>query len=346
MANKTRPMAYVTEPGRIELREVPLPEPGARDVHLSVRAATICGSDLHLFKGQHPAVGLPTPVGHELAGEVVAVGAEVREVKLGDRVAVEPVIACGECVYCRQGQYHLCVDISFQYRRGQGSFTTDFIAPERWVHRLPDQASYAEGALLEPLAVALHAQAKSGLGLGERSLIFGAGAIGLLLLQAVRLAGSGETWVVDVNDYRLQMASHFGATRVLNNLSANVLQEVFEHTSGLGMDCCFEAIGLQTTLVQALQALKKGGQAVLVGLFEQPTIAIPANIFVQREISLTGSQGYCWDFQTGVELLASGQVDLRGLITHEYALEQIQSAFDTLMDRDNRAMKVVVNIDA
>ena len=191
----------------------------------------------------------------------------------------------------------------------------------------------------------MHAQAKSDGSLGDRSLIFGAGAIGLLLLQAVRLAGGGETWVVDVNEYRLQMASRFGATRVLNNLRPDVLQEVFEQTGGLGMDRCFEAIGLQTTLVQALQALKKGGRAVLVGLFEQSTVAIPANIFVQREISLTGSQGYCWDFQTGIELLAKGRVDLQGLITHEYPLEQIQSAFDTLMDRDNQAMKVVVNID-
>jgi threonine dehydrogenase-like Zn-dependent dehydrogenase len=225
MTDKTRPMAFVVDPGRIEIREVPLPEPGIRDVHIRVRAATICGSDLHLFKGKHPAVELPTPVGHELAGEVVAVGAEVRKVRPGDRVAVEPVIACGECFYCQRGQYHRCVDISFQYRRGQGSFTTDFVAPERWIHLLPEAASFAEGALLEPLAVALHAQGQSGLQLGDRSLIFGAGAIGLLLLKAVRLAGAGETWVVDVNDYRLQMASHFGAARVINNLSADVIAE-------------------------------------------------------------------------------------------------------------------------
>ncbi len=345
MTDKTRPMVFVVEPGRVEIRDVPIPELGAQDVHIKVRAATVCGSDLHLFKGKHPAVGLPTAVGHELAGEVVAVGPAVRHIKLGDRVAVEPVIACGECVYCQRGQYHLCVDISFQYRRGQGSFTTDFIAPERWVHRLPEQASYAEGALLEPLAVALHAQGKSGIQLGDRSLIFGAGAIGLLLLQAVRQAGGGEIWVVDVNDYRLQMASRFGATRVVNNLSANLIQEVMEHTDGLGMDRSFEAIGLQTTLVQALQALRKGGLAVLVGLFEQTAIEIPANIFVQREIGLVGSQGYCWDFQKGVDLLSRGQVDLQGLITHTFSLEQIQAAFDTLMDRDNQAMKVVVNID-
>lgn len=345
MAVKIRPMAYVVEPGRVEIREVPLPDLGVRDVQIAVRAATICGSDLHLFKGKHPAVGLPTPVGHELAGEVVAVGTEVKKVRPGDRVAVEPVIACGECTYCLRGQYHLCVDISFQYRRGQGSFTTDFIAPERWVHILPETASFAEGALLEPLAVALHAQAKSGLQMGDHSLIFGAGAIGLLLLQAVRLAGGGETWVVDVNNYRLKLASQLGATHVLNNLTVDVLQEVMAGTAGFGVDRAFEAIGLQTTLVQALQALRKGGQAILVGLFEQKAIEIPANIFVQREITLAGSQGYCWDFQTGVALLAQKRVDLHRLITHEYRLEQIQAAFDTLMDRGSQAMKVVVKSD-
>ena len=119
-----------------------------------------------------------------------------------------------------------------------------------------------------------------------------------------------------------------------------------EYTAGLGMDRSFEAIGIQATLVQALQALKKGGRAVLVGLFEQTEIEVPAYIFVQREISLTGSQGYCWDFQTGVELLAQGRIDLQGLITQEYSLDQIQVAFDSLMDRNHQAMKVLVNIDA
>jgi len=339
-------MGIVTQPGTIEFQERPLPDLDPHDVRVKVKAVSICGSDLHIFKGKHPAAPLPVPVGHEISGVVDQTGSEVTKLKTGDRVAIEPVIACGTCHFCQRGQYHLCTQISFQYRVGQGGFTPYFFVSEAWAHRLPDNVSLAEGALVEPLSVAVHAVRKSGIGMGDSSAIFGAGAIGLLLLQLVRLSGGGDRFVVDVQDRRLQMALELGATRVLNNLSSDTIAEIVEHTSGLGVDFAFEAVGLEATLRQSLQVLKKGGSAVLVGLFEQPEIKIPANIFVQKEIKLLGSQGYCWDFQTALTLLAGGQVDLKSLITHEYPLARLQDAFDALMDPQVGAIKVVINLDA
>jgi len=339
----TRPMAFITEPGKIEFRDVPVPELGPEDVLIAVKAAAICGSDLHIFKGKHPAVALPVPVGHEVAGEVTQVGAQVTKLEPGDRVTVEPVIVCGECFFCKRGDYHLCSEISFQYRQGQGGLTTHFVANQQWVHRLPEGMPYTQGALLEPLSVAVHAVSKANVGLGDTIAVFGAGAIGLLLLQLVRVAGAGEIYVVDIQPHRLEAAASLGA-QALDNASGDVVSEIYARTAGLGVECAFEAVGLASTLRQTLTVLRKGGQAVLIGLFEKGEILIPANIFVQKEISLAGSQGYCWDFQTAIKLVTQGRIDLAKLITHQFSLAETQVAFDTLMAPQEQAMKIVIKV--
>ena len=337
-----RPMVFVTQPGKVEIWERPIPSLDESDVLIKVKATTLCGSDVHIFKGKHPAVSLPVPVGHEIAGEVAEVGAGVTRVKPGDYVTVEPVIVCDRCHYCRRGEYHLCANISFQYRQGQGGLTTDFVAPERWVHLLPEGISYPVGALIEPLAVAVHATRLANLGAAESVAIFGAGAIGLLILQVARAIGAGEVFITDVRDARLDAAISFGASGVINSLKANAVEEILARTGGLGVQRAFEAVGLETTLTQALQSLQKGGMAVLVGLFENERIGVPANIFVQKEISLTGSQGYHWDFQRAIELVREGKVDLDKMITHKFKFEQTQQAFEALLDPGQEAVKVVI----
>jgi threonine dehydrogenase-like Zn-dependent dehydrogenase len=336
------PMAYVTAPGKITFRQH-TPHPiGPHDVQIRVKAVTLCGSDLHIFKGKHPAVELPIPVGHEIAGDVVEIGSEVRHRKIGDRVAIEPVLACGNCYFCQRGDYSLCTDISFQYRRGQGGITPFFVAPEKWTHLLPDHVSYVEGALFEPLSVAIHAVKTSGAGFDHTSAIFGSGAIGLLVLQVLLHAGVREIYMVDIDDYRLDTALRLGANLGFNNLDLDAVQAILGATDGLGVDRSFEAVGLGITLTQALNVLKKGGKATLVGLFEQPTVELPANLFVQKEISLAGSQGYCWDFQTAIKLAQFNRVDLKGLITHELSFERTQDAFEILADPNSKAIKVAI----
>jgi 2-desacetyl-2-hydroxyethyl bacteriochlorophyllide A dehydrogenase len=342
---KTRPMAIVTAPGKIEFKGYPLPELGKNDVQINVKAVSICGSDLHIFKGAHPAAPLPVPAGHEIAGEVEKVGAGVSKVKPGDRVAIEPVIVCEQCYFCQRGEYSLCQNISFQYRIGQGGFTPYYIAQEKWVHPLPANISYAEGALVEPLSVALHAVKMSKLGVGDSSAIFGAGAIGLLLLMLIKTTGGGDVFIVDVQDHRLKKAHELGATAVFNNLEVDAVENIVQCSAGLGVERAFEAVGINQTLVQALQTLRKGGMAILLGLFETADVSIPANIFVQKEISLSGSQGYCWDFQGALKLLEDRRIDLKTLITHQIPLAQVQDAFDLLMDPQNEAIKVIVTID-
>jgi 2-desacetyl-2-hydroxyethyl bacteriochlorophyllide A dehydrogenase len=285
---------------------------------------------------------LPVPIGHEIAGEIAEVGASVTRVSPGDRVTVEPVINCGECHYCQRGAYHLCANISFQYRQGQGGLTTDFVVPERWVHVLPKDISYPAGALIEPLAVAVHAVRLANLTGDESVAIFGAGAIGLLILQVARASKAGEVFITDIRDARLNTALEFGACEAFNSSICNPVEKLLKQTGGLGVQRAFEAVGLEKTLIQSLQSLQKGGQAVLVGLFETESACIPANLFVQKEISLTGSQGYHWDFQRGLDLVQRGKIDLEKMITHQFPLQHTQEAFETLIDPNQNAIKVVI----
>jgi 2-desacetyl-2-hydroxyethyl bacteriochlorophyllide A dehydrogenase len=339
------PMAVVTEPGKVVLQERELPEMGQEDVTIRVKTVTLCGSDLHIFKGKHPAVDLPIPVGHEVCGEIVATGGSVSSLHVGDRIAVEPVITCGRCHYCMRGLYHLCTQISFQYRRGQGGLATHLVIPEQWAHKLPEAVDDEEGALIEPLSVALHAVRKSSLQPGGSSAVFGAGAIGLLIVQVARATGGGKIFAIDIDPFRLEYALRLGASHALNNLDEPVVDFIREQTDDLGADRVFEAAGLEVTLLQSLESVRKGGNVIVIGLFEKAEVRIPANVFVQKEISLSGSQGYQWDFPIAINLAASGRINLKDMITHRFELSQVQDAFDVLTNPQEKVVKVLIRLD-
>lgn len=339
------PMAFVTVPGRIEFRNRQLASLGSQDVLIRVKASSICGGDLHLYKGKHPLASLPMAIGHEVSGEVIETGESVSRVSPGDRVCVEPVITCGSCYFCLRGEYHLCQRIDYQYSSGQGGFTPYFVASEHRVHRLPDSISYEEGCLLEPLAVAVHATRKASIKLGDSVAIFGAGGIGLFLLQTVRAAGSAEVFVIDLLKHRLQTAISLGAHFAINAGEEDPVKKIFKETGGLGVDRSFEAVGLERTLQQSVQSLKKGGINVLIGLFEDPLhVTFPVNLFVQREIEVRGSRGYCWDFQVALDLVRDGKIRLKPLISHQLPLSDLARAFEILMAPEGKANKVVIQI--
>jgi 2-desacetyl-2-hydroxyethyl bacteriochlorophyllide A dehydrogenase len=338
----TYSMAFIPEPGKIEFRDLPLRDPEQQEVMIKVRTAAICGSDLHLFKGRHPSVSLPAAVGHELSGEVVRVGKLVTGFEEGDRVTVEPVIACGSCYYCFRGQYHLCSNISFQYRQGQGAFAEFFYAPAIRTYKLPPSVSFEEGSLIEPLSVALHAVKKSELHIGQSSAVIGAGAIGQLVAMLLNNLTGVKPFVADINEYRIQKAIDLGANGVYTGRGENLLEIIMSHTDRLGVDCAFEAVGMETTLVQALEVIKKGGKVVLLGIFEEPLPKIPINLFVQREISLTGSQGYAWDFQDSIKLVSEERINISELITTRLLLDQLQKGFDLLKQPQNNQIKIII----
>jgi len=342
---KDYPMALVTAPGKVEFVKKKLPSLGANEVLLKVKACSICGGDIHLYKGKHPLAPLPMAIGHEISGEVIEIGQSVTKVSVGTRVAVEPVIVCGKCYFCLRGEYHLCETIRYQYSAGQGGFAPYFVASENWVHPLPDSLSYEEGALLEPLAVAVHAVRQAQVGLGHTAAIFGAGGIGLFLLQVIKAGGCAVVFIVDLLDHRLQTAVSLGAYWAINGAQEDPVERIFEETQGLGVDRSFEAVGLEKTLQQSAQVLKKGGICALIGFFEDPFLKnFPVNLFVQREIQIRGCRGYCWDFQVALELVKNGQVKLKPLISHRIALSDLPKAFEILLDPKSQANKVVIQV--
>lgn len=336
-------MAMIPEPGKIVFQEQELRDPKPDEVLIKVHTAAICGSDLHLFKGKHPSVTLPSAVGHELAGEVYQMGEDVNSFQVGDRVTVEPVIACGQCHYCQRGAYHLCENVSFQYRRGQGAFSEYFYAPRHRVYKLPESLTYEEGTLIEPLSVALHAVKKSGITIGQTSAVIGGGAIGLLVSMLINNLTGIRPFITDINDFRVQKAIDLGARGVFLHRGEDLVKTVLEQTNNLGVDHAFEAVGMEATLIQALQTIRKGGKVTLLGIFEEQLPKIPINLFVQREISLSGSQGYAWDFQDSIDLVQQGRIQLGALVTARLPLGELQHGFDLLCQPGNNQVKVVVN---
>lgn len=340
MKKFTNRIGQVVEPGKINFLTHTVDEPKPHQVLVKIKSSAICGSDLHIFKGRHPSAPLPVTIGHEFAGEVVAIGSQVNKVKIGDRVTVEPVIVCGQCSACRRGDYGYCENISFTYRQGDGAMADYITVEESCLYKLPEYLSYNAGALIEPLSVAVHAVRRADINLGEKVLIIGAGVIGILVAALCRKNGATEVAIVDLSQERLDMALKLGATTAINPSKQDVYKVVGNLTDGIGMDKTFECVGLETTFNQAIMSLRKNGLATIIGIFENPDITIPATRFITHEIRVQGSQGYCWDFPIALEM--SKEIDLESLVTHIFRLQDLQQALETCLDRNSGAIKIII----
>lgn len=319
----------------------PVPPPADDAVVIHIQASALCGSDLHIFKAKHPSVPLPATIGHEFSGDIVAMGSGVSGLKVGDRVTVEPCEACGVCDACRHGEYGSCDQLSFIYRKGDGAMADYITVKASSVYPLPDALSYEAGALVEPLAVAVHAVRRANVRLGETVLVLGAGAIGMLAAALCKRSGAAEVIVSDYSGFRLEMAKTLGATRMVNPGEGDDLEAIVrEVTGGKGVDKVLECVGRQETFVQAMTLLRKQGLATVVGIFEQTEITIPVMKLVNNEIRVQGSQGYCWDFPIALQM--AGEIGIERLITHRFPLDRLQQALSTALDRNQNTIKVVL----
>ncbi|NQT57724.1 MAG: alcohol dehydrogenase catalytic domain-containing protein [Bacteroidetes bacterium] len=330
----------VIEPGKVDFISCEVEELKADQVLIKIVSSAICGSDLHIFKGKHPSAPLPVTIGHEFSGDIIAVGTSVSALKVGDRVTVEPVLTCGECRACKTGDYGYCEKISYTYRNGDGAMANYITVDADHVYTLPSYLSYDSAALIEPLSVAVHAVRRADIKLGEKVLILGAGSIGLLITALCRKMGATEIVVVDFSSQKLAMAKTLGATAVINSRETDPFLSLNEITNGSGVDKSFECVGVQDTLLQAMMGLRKNGLATILGIFEDPEVTIPVSRFVTHEIKVQGSQGYCWDFPTALEI--AKEIKLDELITHTFVLDDLQKALETCLDRTSGAIKVII----
>ncbi len=334
-------MGRVCAPETVDFIQRELGEVAADEVIVQVKASAICGSDLHIYKGKHPSVSLPATIGHEFSGDVVAVGSGMKDIALGRRVTVEPCIVCGVCDACRHGDYGYCEQISFTYRNGDGAMADYVKVKAPYVYPLPEYLSYEAGALIEPLSVATHAVRRADIRLGENVLVIGAGTIGILVAALCRASGAGEVVVVDYSEPCLRLAAEMGATRTVNPAAGQSVEDVVRVvTGGTGMDKSIECVGRESTFNQAMECLRRGGLATIVGIFEEPNITINAMRFINYEVRVQGAQGYCWDFPIALKM--AREIDLEKLVTHTFPLEKLDVALETCFDRTAGSVKVLL----
>jgi L-iditol 2-dehydrogenase len=315
------------EAGRAEIVEIPRPVPAKGEVLVRVRAAGICHSDVAAYQGKHNFRCPPVITGHELAGEVVQLGPGVRRVREGERVAIEPHVGCGQCVYCRRGAYHECPEKRFVgVGDWIGAFAEYTLATEAMCHVLPEAMSYEEGAALEPFCVGLHAVRLARLQLGERVAILGVGAIGMVTLLAARLAAPGQLIISDPSAAKRELALRLGADVTLDPMAQDVLEGVRAATDGHGADVVFICVAKDEVLMQAVEATRRIGRLVLIASFFQGG-PLMARAIQSRERTVLGSSMYTADdYHLAIRLWQKGLLPLSTLISERITLAQAPEA--------------------
>jgi len=335
--------------GNLRMEERPVPALGGPDHALvRIRAVGVCGSDVHFFtegKIGPYVVTKPIILGHESSGEVLEVGPAVRHLQPGDRVALEPGVPCRACDYCKTGRYNLCPAVGFMATPPYDGAFCEYVSwPADFCHPLPAGTEFEEGAMAEPLAVAMQAVKRAGARLGQSAAVFGAGPIGLLTMQAARACGCHPVIVTDVVDSRLDFARKLGAAATLNAREVEVPAALRDLTGGEGPDLCFETAGAQATVRQAMTSVRMGGVVTLVGMIPEDEFVVPVMDVICREYDLRGVFRYCNAYPPALAVLAAGAVHVRPLITHRYPLAQAQEALLFARERKDVAIKVMVEV--
>jgi L-iditol 2-dehydrogenase len=342
---KLKALLY-TKPYTFEYTDVPDPMVGDDDILVRVRACGICGSDVHGHTGQTGRRLPPLIMGHEAAGVVERTGRNVTDFAPGDRICFDSTVYCNRCPACNQGQYNRCIQrqvlgVSIPEFKRHGAFA-EFVAVPHWIcARLPDHMSFVQAALLEPASIGTHAANRPPLCRGDTIVVIGAGTIGLFILQAARIRGAGTVIAADVNEFRLDLARQIGTDVCLNPTKVDLLKEIHRTTAGRGADVVFEAVGFCETFRQAISLTRMGGWLVAVGNLEKEA-RFNLQELVSRELTFTGSCASAGEFRTCIDLIASGRIDVRPLISEVLPLREGPAAFKRLLDGRENLLKIVL----
>ncbi len=334
--------------GKMGFEEREIPQPKENEVLVKLEYVGICGSDLHYYEtgaiGDY-VVEPPFVLGHEPGGVVVEVGENVTHLKVGDRVALEPGKTCGHCEFCKEGKYNLCPDVVFFATPPVDGVFQEYVAHEADLcFKLPENVSTLEGALIEPLAVGFHAAIQGDAHLGQKAVVMGAGCIGLVSMMALKARGVSEVYVVDIMQKRLEKALELGATGVINGMKENVAARVDELTAGKGMDLVVETAGTEITTRQAIEIAKKGSNIVLVGYSKSGEMTLPMSLVLDKELTFKTVFRYRHIYPMAIEAVASGKVNLKGIVTDIFTLDEAQKAMDYSVNNKADIVKAVIKI--
>lgn len=334
--------------GKMGFEERDIPKVKENEVLVKLKYVGICGSDLHYYEtgaiGDY-VVEPPFVLGHEPGGTVVEVGENVKDLKVGDRVALEPGKTCGHCEFCKTGRYNLCPDVVFFATPPVDGVFQEYVAHEADLcFKLPDNVSTLEGALIEPLAVGFHAAIQGDAHLGQKAVVMGAGCIGLVSMMALKARGVSEVYVVDIMEKRLEKALELGATGVINGSKEDVLERVKALTNGTGMDLVIETAGTEITTRQAVHIAKKGSNIVLVGYSKSGEMTLPMSLVLDKELTFKTVFRYRHIYPMAIDAVAAGKVNLKGIVTDVFELDEAQKAMDYSVNNKADIVKAVIRI--
>ena len=334
--------------GEMGFEERDIPQVKDDEVLVKLEYVGICGSDLHYYEtgaiGDY-VVEPPFVLGHEPGGIVVEVGKNVTHLKAGDRVALEPGKTCGHCEFCKTGRYNLCPDVVFFATPPVDGVFQEYVAHEADLcFKLPDNVSTLEGALIEPLAVGFHAAIQGDAHLGQKAVVMGAGCIGLVSIMALKARGVSEVYVVDIMEKRLQKALELGADGVINGAEENVEQKIRQITDGRGVDLVIETAGTEITTRQAISIAKKGSNIVLVGYSKSGEMTLPMSLVLDKELTFKTVFRYRHIYPMAIEAVEQGKVNLKGIVTDIFDLDDVQKAMDYSVNNKTNIVKAVIRV--
>lgn len=334
----------MTAPGVIEFRETPRPIAAEGQVLVRIMRIGICGSDIHVYHGKHPFTRYPVTQGHEVSGRIEAVGSGVEGLSVGQKVTIEPQVCCGHCYPCTHGKYNLCEELKVMGFQTTGTASEYFAVDAAKVTPLPETMSYDEGAMIEPLAVTVHAAKRFPELKGARVAILGCGPIGVLLMQSCKALGAASVLVTDVSDYRLSVARSVGADYAVNTGETDMEQALRDAFGSDKADVIYDCAGSDITMGQAIRCARKGSTIVLVAVFSKMA-SVDLAVLNDHELELNTSMMYRHeDYVDAIRLVSEGKVQLRPLMSRHFAFRDYLEAYQYIDENREMTMKVIIDV--
>jgi len=336
--------AVMTNPGKIEFREVEKPAILPDEVLIQTKRIGVCGSDIHVFHGLHPYTSYPVVQGHEIGAVIAETGAQVSGFAPGDKVVFMPQVTCGECYPCRHGMYHICDKLKVMGFQTGGAAQEFFTIKAEMVLKLPETMTLDEAALIEPVSVAAHALSRAGSVEGLNVVVLGAGTIGNLVAQVARASGAKGVMITDVSEYKLEKARDCGLQHVVNPQEEDLGQAILNAFGPDKADLILECVGVQDTITQAVSNARKGSTIIVVGVFGKKPL-VDLGLVQDRELSLIGTLMYQKkDYARAIELVGTGKLSLDRMVTHRFIFKDYLKAYEAIEASGGNYMKVMIDL--
>lgn len=346
LSKTTMVQQVMTAPKEIMFRDVPIPEPGKDQVLVKIMKIGVCGSDIHVYHGTHPFTSYPITQGHEVSAKIVKLGENVKDLAVGQKVTIEPQVYCGHCYPCTHGKYNLCEELKVMGFQTTGTASEYFAVDASKVTLLPENLTYNEGAMIEPLAVTVHAAKRFPDIQGAKVAILGSGPIGILLVQACKALGAESVMVTDISDHRLSLAKSCGADYTYNTLHRDFGEAMVEAFGSDKADVIYDCAGNDTTMGQAIKYARKGSTIILVAVFGKMA-TVDLAVLNDHELTLDTSMMYRHeDYLDAIRIVSEGKVQLKPLMSRHFAFQDYLQAYQYIDENREVSMKILIDVDS